>query len=216
MATTDTAPHAPNIAKVLELLRPLYPDPQPLLRYENGYQLMVAVALSAQTTDAQVNAITPILFERFPDPVALMDAEVSEVERIIHSVGFFRTKAKNIIGAAAHLVREFDGVLPDTIEALVQLPGIGRKSAGVLLTHLYEKPAIIVDTHFGRVVRRLGYTDSKDAGKIERECAEQMPRGFWAEASMVLNYHGRYRCKSRKPECDRCPLTELCPSAYAF
>jgi endonuclease-3 len=210
------AEEAPAITTVLELLRPIYPDPKPLLRYENSYQLMVAVALSAQTTDAQVNAITPELFRTFPDPVALMEADPTEVERIIHSVGFFRSKAKNIIAAAATLVREFEGVLPRHIDDLVKLPGIGRKSAGVLLTHLYDEPALIVDTHFGRVTRRLGYTESKDPNRIERDCARQMPRGLWAEASMVLNYHGRYCCTARKPECGRCPLSDLCPSAFAF
>ena len=215
MISEKTQESAPEIARVLELLRPLYPDPKPLLHYENGYQLLVAVALSAQTTDAQVNAVTPFLFERYPDPVALMEADVTEVERIIHSLGFFRTKAKNIVAAASHLIREFDGVVPSTIEELVTLPGIGRKSAGVLLTHLYDEPAIIVDTHFGRVVRRLGYTEEKDPGKIERDCAKQMARGLWAEASMVLNYHGRYLCKARKPECERCPLSEICPSAFS-
>lgn len=208
--------NAPDIRPVLELLRPLYPDPVPLLRYENPYQLLVAVALSAQTTDAQVNAVTPELFRTFPDPFALMDAKLSEVERIIHSVGFFRSKAKNIVAAAGMLVRDFDGVLPRRIDELVQLPGIGRKSAGVLLTHLYDEPALIVDTHFGRVTRRLGYTESKDPSRIERDCAEQMPRGLWAEASMVLNYHGRYCCTARKPDCDRCPLSEICPSAFTF
>lgn len=206
----------PEIGLVLERLRLLYPDPKPLLHYENPYQLMVAVALSAQTTDAQVNAVTPELFSCYPDPVSLMQAEVADVEQIIHSVGFFRSKAKNIVAAAGYLVREFEGVLPRNIDELVKLPGIGRKSAGVLLTHLYDEPAIIVDTHFGRVTRRLGYTEAKDPVKIERDCAEAMPRASWAEASMVLNYHGRYCCTSRKPECDRCPLTELCPSAFEF
>lgn len=215
MSSTESREiRAPEIGVVLERLRPLYPDPKPLLRYENPYQLLVAVALSAQTTDAQVNAVTPELFSTFPDPVALMDAEVGEVERIIHSVGFFRSKAKNIVAAAGALVRDFDGVLPSQIDELVKLPGIGRKSAGVLLTHLFDEPAIIVDTHFGRVTRRLGYTDSKDPIRIERDCAAAMPRSSWAEASMVLNYHGRYCCTSRKPDCGRCPLSELCPSAF--
>ncbi|MFP4331212.1 MAG: endonuclease III [Alkalispirochaetaceae bacterium] len=206
----------PAIEEVLRRLRDLYPNPEPLLRFRNGYELMVAVALSAQTTDAQVNGVTPELFRRFPDPRALMEAEVSEVEQIIHSVGFFRTKAKNIVAAARLLVTDYDGVLPETIEELVRLPGIGRKSAGVLLTHLFDIPAIIVDTHFGRVTRRLGYTAAREPGRIERECAEVMPRGLWAEASMVLNYHGRYCCTARKPECERCPLKDICPSAEAF
>lgn len=207
---------SPRVSAVLELLRPLYPDPKPLLQYENSYQLMVAVALSAQTTDAQVNSVTPELFRTFPDPLSLMEADLSEVERIIHSVGFFRSKAKNIVAAAAMLVREFDGVLPRQIDDLVKLPGIGRKSAGVLLVHLYDEPALIVDTHFGRVARRLGYTSSKDANKIERDCANQIPRELWAVASMVLNYHGRWCCTARKPECHRCPLSQICPSAFAF
>ena len=207
---------APDIQTVLSLLEPLYPDPKPLLNYENSYQLMVAVSLSAQTTDAQVNAITPELFRRYPDAISLMEADLTHVEQLIHSVGFFRTKAKNIVAAAAMLVREFDGVLPRCIDDVVKLPGIGRKSAGVLLTHLYDEPALIVDTHFARVTRRLGYTESKDATRIERECGEQMPRERWAEASMVLNYHGRYCCTSRKPECSRCPLSEICPSAFLF
>ena len=210
------AKEAPGIATVLELLGPLYPDPKPLLRYENPYQLLVAVALSAQTTDAQVNAVTPELFRTFPDPLSLMDADLAEVERIIHSVGFFRSKAKSIVAASEALVRDFDGVLPRHIDDLVKLPGIGRKSAGVLLTHLYDEPALIVDTHFGRVTRRLGYTSSKNPNRIERDCAEQMPKGLWAEASMVLNYHGRYCCTARKPECDRCPVSEMCPSAFSF
>lgn len=207
---------APEIETVLQKLRPLYPDTESLLHYRNGFELMVAVALSAQTTDAQVNAVTPFLFERFPDPLSLMEADPEEVEAIIHSVGFFRTKAKNIIAAASMLVREFAGVLPRTIDELTRLPGIGRKSAGVLLTHLYGLPAIIVDTHFGRVTRRLGFTASKDPNRIERDCSQLMPRELWSEASMVLNFHGRWCCKARAPECDRCPLQEICPSAFSI
>ncbi len=183
-----------------------------MLQYRNPFELLIGVILSAQTTDEQVNAILPELFKRFSDANSLAAADHSEVESIIHSVGFFRQKARSIIGTAAALVREFNGQVPHTMADLVSLPGVGRKSAGVILLHIYDEPAIIVDTHFGRVARRLGYTTARDPLRIERDVAAVLPREYWNSASMRLNYHGRRYCFARKPACPSCPLNDLCPS----
>ncbi len=201
--------------EILDRLAEEYRDAPSLLNWDSPFELLIGVILSAQTTDEQVNSILPNLFAQFPDPTALAAAPVSAVEQIIHSVGFFRQKTKSIIETAKVLVRDHNSHVPGTMEELVKLPGVGRKSAGVILLHVYDTPAIIVDTHFGRVTRRLGFSTHTNPVKLERDVAASLPRELWNSASMRLNYHGRRYCFARKPACDQCPVRELCPSAEA-
>jgi len=197
---------------ILNRLTVEYPETPSMLHYTTPFELLIGVILSAQTTDEQVNAILPDLFGRYPDAKALSVARHEEVESIIHSVGFFRQKTKSIIATARTLVADHGGEVPRTMEELVKLKGVGRKSAGVILLHIYDRPAIIVDTHFGRVVRRLGFSDTKDPVRLEGDVAAVLPEPFWNSASMRLNYHGRRYCHARKPDCGICPVQALCPS----
>lgn len=192
-------------------LRTEYPDAIPLLDFRNEYELLVAVVLSAQTTDAQVNRITPELFRRFRGPAELAAAPIEELEQLVHSTGFYRTKAKNIRGAAKMLVERHGGTVPNRMEDLVELPGVGRKSANVILSHAHGLPGIIVDTHFGRVTRRLDLTRSQNPAHVERDIAGILNPSDHTAFSMTVNYHGRYCCKARVPECYRCAIRDLCP-----
>ena len=202
-----------RFVEILSRLAEEYRDAPSLLDWGSPFELLIGVILSAQTTDEQVNGILPALFAQFPDAPALATAPASVVEEIIHPVGFFRQKTKSIIGTAQALVRDHNGQVPGKMEELVKLPGVGRKSAGVILLHVYDTPAIIVDTHFGRVTRRLGFSTHKDPAKLEADVAQVLPQELWNSASMRLNYHGRRYCFARKPACDRCPLRDLCPAA---
>jgi len=195
---------------IVTALRAEYPDLRPLLDFRNPFELLIAVILSAQTTDAQVNQITPALFRRFPAPEDLAGAEVAEIEALVHSTGFFRTKARNIRGAAGAIVARHAGRIPDSMDELVALPGVGRKSANVILSHIYGQPGIIVDTHFSRVVRRLGLTAEKEPGRIERDVGSFLPANVQTDFSMAVNYHGRYCCIARSPACYRCVVASLC------
>ncbi|WP_076488180.1 endonuclease III [Alkalispirochaeta americana] len=201
-----------RILKILKILEGEYQQTPSMLDYRSPFELLIAVILSAQTTDEQVNAVLPGLFSRFPGPRELAQASQEEVEQLIHSVGFFRRKSQSIIGASRHLLDYHEGMVPGSMESLVKIPGVGRKSAGVVLLHIYDEPAIIVDTHFGRVVRRLGFSQKNDPVKLEHDLADLLPRKHWNAASMRLNYHGRRYCFSRKPACGACPLKALCPS----
>lgn len=195
---------------VNDRLTAAYPDRRPLLHYRSPFELVISVILSAQTTDAQVNLVTPALFERYPTPAALAAAEQADVEAIVHSTGFFRSKARNIIAAAATIEREFSGEVPRTMEELVTVPGMGRKSANVILGVIYGEPSIVVDTHLTRVTNRLGFVDGKNAVKIERELREIVPPEIQTDFSMAVNLHGRYRCHARKPDCAHCEVFDLC------
>lgn len=197
--------------RILEVLQGEFPDLSPPLNYRNGFELLIGVILSAQTTDAQVNKITPQLFERFPTPDALGAAPIDAVESIIRSTGFFRSKAKSITAAAAAIAEQHRGEVPRTIEELVGLPGVGRKSANAVAGALYGVPAIIVDTHFSRVCRRLEFTAQSAPEKIERELAAIVPEAQRTAFSMAVNFHGRACCTARKPQCDRCPIRQWCP-----
>lgn len=203
--------HSTQAAAIVKRLHAEYTNTAPLLTFENPYQLLIAVVLSAQTTDAQVNNVTPRLFERYPTPHALAQADVDEVAAIVRSTGFYKTKAKNIRACAAALVEHHDAVVPRTMEELTALPGVGRKTASVILAVIYQEPAIIVDTHFSRVARRLELTDEKAPERIERQIAERVERSLWSELSMLLNRHGRRYCTARSPRCVDCPISSLCP-----
>jgi len=202
-------------------LHSLYPDADCALRHVDAFQLLVATILSAQSTDETVNKVTPVLFAKYPTPRAFADAPVEEIERIIHSTGFFRQKAKSIQGTARKIVDEFGGSVPQTLEELVTLPGVARKTANVVLGTAFGKnEGVVVDTHVGRLSMRLGFTwsgkDAKDAVKIERDLMELFPQESWTFLGHSLIWHGRRVCGARKPNCEGCTLNKLCPSAFTF
>jgi endonuclease-3 len=188
----------------------MYPDHRPFLNFENPFQLLVATVLAAQCTDAAVNTVTPELFRRFPDPATLADAPLGEVERIVHSTGTFRAKAHNIKALSRMITERHGGEVPATMEALTTMPGVGRKTAGTVLSLCFGQPAIIVDTHFTRVSRRLGLTRSDKGDEIERDIAAISRKEDWIEISSVLNRFGRAICHARKPECEICPIKNFC------
>ncbi len=200
---------------VHERLDRLYPEKIGFLEAhaQGPYELLIAVILSAQTTDRQVNLISGELFSAYPGPEELSAADQSDVERIIHSTGFYRAKAKNIIGAARGIVEEFGGNVPRTMEELVTLPGVGRKTAGVVLGSVFGQPAIIVDTHFKRVVKRIGLTEETDPVKVEYAIAGLLDEQYQYRFSMTVNNHGREYCHARKPSCADCPITGICLKA---
>jgi endonuclease-3 len=175
--------------------------------------LLIATVLSAQCTDVRVNAVTPVLFKRFPTLETLAVAKLSEIEEIIYSTGFFRSKAKNIKELANRILNDFGGEVPNDLAQLVTLPGVGRKTANVVLGNAFGIPGLTVDTHFGRLSRRFGWSDQTDPVKVEKDVAELIPEKEWTLLSHKLIWHGRRICHSRKPECGICPLAKLCPSA---
>lgn len=195
-------------------LAKLYPDARCELDYGDPFKLAVATVLSAQCTDKRVNMVTPVLFARFPDAAALAAAPIGEVEEIIRSTGFFRNKAKSITGLARAVVADHGGVLPATMDALVALPGIGRKTANVILGNAFGKnEGIVVDTHVGRLAGRLGLTRETDPVKVETALAALFPRPSWTMLAHLLIWHGRRVCDARKPKCAECSVARLCPSA---
>ncbi len=197
--------------EVLKRIRAIYGDPGIELIYTDPYQLLVAVILSAQSTDKKVNEITPSLFSRFPTIRAMAGAREEDLIPYIRQIGLYRAKAKNIISCCRQIVRRFGGRIPDTMEDLVSLPGIGRKSANVLLANLYGQDTITVDTHVKRLSYRLGFTDNTDPTKIEYDLMEIWPKGNWTTMSNGLILHGRRRCKARNPDCEGCEFRDVCP-----
>ena len=199
-----------TIQNIMAILGPLYPDRTPFLDYKTPFQLLVATVLSAQCTDAAVNAITPELFRLFPDPAAMAKAPLADLERLVYSTGTFRAKAHNIRSLSRMIIERHGGEVPDTMEKLTTLPGVGRKTAGTVIANIYQQPAIIVDTHFTRVSRRLGLTRSDKPIEIEKDIAWAAPKEEWTDISNVLNRFGRAACHARKPKCDGCPVKEYC------
>jgi len=189
-----------------------YPDAHCELEFSNPFELLVATVLSAQTTDVRVNSITPTLFARFPDATHLAAADRDVVEAIVKPTGFFRAKTNSILKLAATLVERFDGEVPGTLADLVTLPGVGRKTANVVLGNAFGVPGITVDTHFGRMVRRFGWTDLEDPVKVEHAVGALIPKKEWTQLSHVLIFHGRRICHARKPACGVCPVAAMCPS----
>lgn len=187
------------------------PDWRPALRYATPWELAVATILSAQCTDARVNQVTPALFARYPTPAAMAAADPQELESLIRPTGFFRTKCRHLIECARRIIRDHGGIIPDQMEALLRLPGIGRKTANVILGNAFGHPAIIVDTHVRRVSRRLGLSRSDDPSRIERDLAGFFPRSEWTRRSQQLLLHGRYVCVARRPRCVECGLVPYCP-----
>jgi len=201
-------------ADVRKRLARAMPEPECELDFDNAWQLLIATILSAQSTDKMVNSVTPALFEAYPTPAALAEADVADVERLVKSTGFFRNKAKAIMAASAQIARDHDGDVPRTMDALTELRGVARKTANLVLGTAYDIPTgIIVDTHAGRVARRLELTTEKNAAKVERDLMDLWPKRSWIAMGHRLVLHGRYVCTSRDPACHACPLHEICPSA---
>ncbi|MEG4985197.1 endonuclease III [Microcoleus sp. BR0-C5] len=200
--------------EILIRLKRLYPEAPCTLNYETPVQLLVATILSAQCTDERVNLVTPALFERFPDAVALANADIEELERLVRSTGFYRNKSKNIKGACQAIVNKFNNQVPQRMELLLELPGVARKTANVVLAHAFGiNMGVTVDTHVKRLSQRLGLTEHTDPIRIERDLMILLPQPDWENWSIRLVYHGRAVCNARNPACNICELADLCPSA---
>lgn len=200
--------------EILIRLKRLYPVAPCTLNYETPVQLLVATILSAQCTDERVNQVTPALFARFPDAIALANADIIELENLIRSTGFYRNKAKNIQGASRLILEKFGGEVPKRMELLLELPGVARKTANVVLAHAYGiNQGVTVDTHVKRLSYRLGLTEYTDPVRIERDLMRLLPLEDWENWSIRLVYHGRAICKAKNPVCHACVLADLCPSA---
>ncbi|MCL2248208.1 MAG: endonuclease III [Oscillospiraceae bacterium] len=202
-----------QINEIINLLKESYPEPICALEYKKDYELLFATRLAAQCTDARVNTVTPILFERFPTLQSLAEADVTEVEKIVHPCGFFRTKAKDIVDASIMILTKFDGKVPGTMEELLMLPGVGRKTANLILGDIFNKSAVVVDTHCIRLTNRIGFVNVKDPVKIEMALKEVLPPEESSDFCHRLVLHGRAVCTARNPACGRCTLASLCRHA---
>jgi endonuclease-3 len=189
-----------------------YPNVRCELDYSSAFQLLVATVLSAQCTDKRVNQTTPALFKKYPNPKKMAKADLKDIQRLVKSTGFFRAKAKNIKALSNKIIEEFDGDVPSNLDDLITLPGVGRKTANVVLGHAFGIPGITVDTHFGRLSRRFGWSKQSDPVKVEFEVGELIPEKEWTNLSQRMIWHGRRVCHARKPACGACPLAKLCPS----
>ena len=197
--------------RAFETLSAIYPQDISFLEEDEPFRFLASVLLSAQTRDDYVNAVTPRLWAKYPTVASLADADILELEDIVHPLGFYHSKARSL-KALAQAVEERGGVIPETIEELVKLPGVGRKTANCYINHVLSAPAVIVDTHFARVARRLGYAHSEDPTAVEMEIRQTFPPFSWSRLSMVLNLHGRKYCHARKPDCASCPVASYCKS----
>ena len=216
--TVPPAPPRPDTALVRRarrtdrLLALAYPDARCELDFGTPFQLLVATVLSAQTTDKRVNAVTPALFAAYPDPAALAAADRDQVEQIVQPTGFFRAKTESVLRLSQALVERYDGEVPAKLEELVTLPGVGRKTANVVLGDAFGLPGITVDTHVGRLSRRFGWTGETDPVKVEHEVGRLFPKRDWTPLSHHLIFHGRRVCHARNPACGACPVARLCPA----
>ena len=199
-----------QIAQILSILNGLYPDAHCSLNFANPFELLAATIMSAQTTDIRVNKVTQALFSRYHSIDEYAAADVAEVEGFIRTVGCFRTKSRNIVTAAQIIKERFHSQVPQTMEELVLLPGVGRKTANVVLSNVFAKPGFAVDTHVKRVAFRLGWTKSTVPEKIEQELCSLIPAPQWGHSSHLLIYHGRALCSARRPQCDQCPIAQHC------
>ncbi len=198
--------------KIDRVLAETYPDAGCELDFDDAFQLLVVTVLSAQTTDRRVNAARPAIFAAYPTPAAMAAAPRDHLEQLVGPLGFFRQKTETLLKLSAALVEHFDGEVPRTLEELVTLPGVGRKTANVVLGNAFDVPGITVDTHFGRMVRRLGWTDETDPVKVEHLVGALFPKRDWTMLSHHLIWHGRRRCHAKKPACGACPVARWCPS----
>lgn len=197
---------------VYRILSKTYPEIRCELDFKNPLELIVATVLSAQCTDKRVNTITPALFKKYKTAKAYAGANIHELEELVFQTGFYRAKARHIKGIGIKLVEEFNGEVPRTLEELLTLPGVGRKTANVVLGHAFDIPGITVDTHFGRLSRRFGWTKEMDPVKVEHIVGELIPQKEWTNLSQRMIWHGRRICHSRKPACGACPVAKICPS----
>lgn len=200
---------------IMDRLAGLYPDAHIMLNYDTPYHLLIAVILSAQTTDVGVNKVTPVLFERFPEPEDLAGADPAEVEEVIRPTGFFRNKTKSIMGAARMIVAEYGGEVPDTMEGLISLPGVARKTANIVISNAFGKvEGIAVDTHVFRLAHRFGLSAEKDPDKVERDLMGVFPHDEWFHVNYRFIDHGRAICTAKRPACGICTLNDVCPGAF--
>lgn len=203
-----------QVAEICRILNETYgTDYKCYLNHENAWQLLIATMLSAQCTDARVNIVTKDLFVKYPTLQAFADADIKELEKDIYSTGFYKNKAKNIIGCAKKLISEYGGEVPSDIESLTKLDGVGRKTANVIRGNIYHEPSIVVDTHVKRISRLLGLTDRDDPVKIEHELMEKLPKEQWILYNIQIITLGRTICIARRPKCAECALNRVCPSA---
>lgn len=200
-----------RMSAILRVFKKTYPDAECSLTFSSPFQLLMATILSAQCTDERVNKVTPVLFKKFPTPEAMAKAKPKELEEIIRSTGFFVNKAKSILEASKSIVEKHGGKLPQTLDELTALRGVGRKTANVVLGNAFGIPGLVVDTHVGRLSRRMGFTKEEDPVKVEFAMMETVPQKDWTLYSHLLIYHGRARCMARNPDCENCEIRSLCP-----
>lgn len=215
MLRESKASKVARAAAVLDELHRVYPDARTELEHSNPFELLISTILSAQATDKSVNAASPALFKTYPDAFALAQATPDEVAPYIKSIGLYKNKAKNIVGTAQKLAENFSGEVPKDFDALVTFPGVGRKTANVVLSNAYGRPAIAVDTHVGRLARRLKFSKHDNPDKVEKDLQAVLPEDQWIFAHHALILHGRRVCNARKPDCEACTLSPLCPSSMA-
>lgn len=205
---------ADRAGEIVRLLRAEFPRPRTALDYRTPFQLLVATILSAQCTDARVNLVTPALFRRYPDAEAMARADIKDLEGLVRSTGFFHAKAKSIKGCSSALVRDHGGKLPREIDAMVKLPGVGRKTANVVLGSAFGiASGVVVDTHVKRLAGRMGLSTEEDPEKIEADLMKLVPQKDWVDFGHLMVLHGRKTCAARKPACDKCAVAGVCPSA---
>lgn len=202
-----------RMSNVIDILSKVYPDVKIQLEHRNPFELLIATILSAQCTDARVNIVTKNLFAKYRIPKDYLDVDIEVLEQDIYSTGFYKAKAKSIRGACRVMLSEFKGKVPDTLEELLTLPGVGRKTANVLLGHCFDTPGIVVDTHVIRISNKLGFVNTTDAVKIEFELMSLIPKSLWVIFTHFFINHGRNTCIARKPKCSKCEIAHLCPSA---
>lgn len=210
-ARLNSASEKRRMAEVLRVLRREYPESKCSLDYETPFQLLVATILSAQCTDERVNLVTPALFAKYPSPREMAKAKLADIERAIQSTGFFRNKAKSILETSKILVEQYSSEVPQELDQLVALRGVGRKTANVILGNAFGIPGLVVDTHVGRLCRRLGFTKATDPVKVEKEMEPMVPREDWTQFSHLLISHGRAVCTARVAMCEECPVSRYCP-----
>ena len=219
MATTkiktniSKAEAAERVKKIWPILKKTYPNAKTALNYKNPLQLLISTILSAQCTDVRVNMVTKDLFKKYKSAADWAKADIKQIESDIKTTGFYHNKAVSIKGACTAIAEKFDGMLPDSMDELVGLPGVGRKTANVVLGNAFGKPALACDTHVIRLSRRLGLSENNDPVKLEFDLAEIVPKKNWTMFSHVLILHGRKYCRARKPDCENCPISEYCPAA---
>ncbi len=209
----DKAKAAKRVRKIFPILKKTYPEAKIALKHANPLELLISTILSAQCTDVRVNMVTKDLFKKYTSTEDWVKADIKQIESDIKSTGFYHNKATNIKGACTKIAVHFDDKVPDTMQELLTLPGVGRKTANVVLGNAFGIPGVVCDTHVIRLSRRLGLSENKDAVKLEFDLAEIVPKKSWLLFSDLLVFHGRNICKARKPDCEYCPITKFCPAA---